>query len=196
MSEVVFDEMRRGRLTAEEARAILVDGARRQTAKTLRSRSAQDGDIARAFGEGLYGVEIGIPSLERAITVLDALAYGLAGKGLQIEPTGRHIRIVSGQEKAEFSLKEVTRTVPHEPTEAELAEEARRQKRRERYWRGEIAWAIHFRDMLALKRISFEQGSCFFRSTAMVMASAGNGLTAKLRQWRPSFRPSCRASRF
>lgn len=116
----------------------------RQTAKTLRSRSAQDGEIARAFGEGLCGIEIGIPSIERAIALLDALAYALAERGLQIEPTSNYMRIVAGQEKAEFSLKEVTRTVPHEPTEVELAEEARRQKRRERYWRGEIAWDYSF----------------------------------------------------
>jgi len=63
---------------------------------------------------------------------------------MNVARSTKQLRVVSGPEKVEFNLKEVIRTVPHEPSEAELAEEARRQKRRERYWRGEISWDSSF----------------------------------------------------
>lgn len=135
----------------------------RPTAKALRSRSAQDGDVARAFGEGLCGIEVGIQSIERAITILDTLAGALSEKGLHIEPISNQMRVTSGMEKAEFSLKEVTRTIPHEPTEAELAEEARRQKRRERYWRGEISWDYAFHEKSYPEKDTVRTGQLFLQ---------------------------------
>jgi len=135
----------------------------RQTAKVLRSRSAQDGEVARAFGDGLCGVEVGVQSVERAIAILDAVARALAEKGLHVTPDGNQMRVVSGPEKAEFSLKEVTRTVPHEPSEAELAEEARRQKRRERYWRGEISWDSSFQGKAWPEKDALRTGQLFLQ---------------------------------
>lgn len=120
--------------------AASIHPAIRPTAIVLRSRSAQINDVAKAVGDGFCGIEVGVQSVERVIVGLDALAHALAERGLHIEATGKQMRIVRGKEVVEFSMKEVIRRVPHEPTEAELAEEARRQKRRERYWRSEIQW--------------------------------------------------------
>ncbi|MGO4705794.1 hypothetical protein AB4072_08460 [Microvirga sp. 2MCAF38] len=136
----------------------------RLTAKTLRNRSAQRDEVAQAFGDGLCGIEVGIQSVERVIVALDSLAQTLAERGLQIEPTGNGMRIANGAERAEFSLKEITRSVPHEPTEAELAEEVRRQKRRERYWRGEIPWSNYsFQEKAYPEKDTLRTGQLFLQ---------------------------------
>jgi hypothetical protein len=135
----------------------------RLTAKTLRSRAAQHDGVARAFGDGLCGVEIGIQSVERAIDALDDLAHCLAERDLQIEPTGNGMRIVMGPEKAQFNLKELTRNVPHEPTEAELAVEARQQKRRERYGRGEIPWSVSLYEKAYPDKDTLRTGQLFLQ---------------------------------
>ena len=112
----------------------------RQTAKALR-RPTKDAVSVRAFGDGLCGVEVGIASAERAIVILHGLAGRLELKGLPLTPAGDGIRLARGADEAKFHIREVTKTVPHTPTEAELAAEQQRLRRRELYWQDPDRWS-------------------------------------------------------
>ena len=115
----------------------------RTTAKALRRSPDKDGTIS-ATGTGLCGITVGKASAERAIAVLDGLARALEERGGRLEPknNGMECLVGDGPDRIGFTLTEVTRKVKHEPTEAELAEEDRRRRKRERdrSWQGVELW--------------------------------------------------------
>lgn len=113
----------------------------RATVKSLRRCKLSDG-FASAIGEGLCGVRVGYDSIERAAYVLDQLARGLEAKGVPLIPTGQAMQVISGPDKAIFSLKERLSSAPHVPTPQEVAEEERRREQRERHWRNPSRWPV------------------------------------------------------
>jgi hypothetical protein len=112
----------------------------RLTVQALRRCKPSDAS-ASAFGDRLCGVAVGRESVERAAYVLDRLARTLEAQGTRLVPTGQAMEVAVGPDKAIFNLKERTRTVPHVPTAEELAQEARREEQRERYWRNPNRWS-------------------------------------------------------
>ena len=113
----------------------------RATAKALRRAPDKDGTVS-ATGTGLCGVTVGTASAERAIAILDGLARALEERGGRLEPKNNSMECLvgDGPDRIGFTLIEVTRNVKHEPTEAELAEEERRRRKRERSWHAGEYW--------------------------------------------------------
>lgn len=111
----------------------------RPTVQALRRCKPSDASAA-AFGDGLCGVTVGKESIERTAYILDRLARALETNGTPLVPTGRAMQVAVGPDEAIFSLKERIRTVPHVPTAEELAQEARREQQRGRYWRNPNQW--------------------------------------------------------
>ena len=102
------------------------------TAHALR-KARPDGDgIVRAIRSGHCGIEVGSASVERVITVLDALARALELHGQKLEPAGGHMLITSPPDTVTFTLKERIERRKHEPTMEELAKEERLRKKRDR----------------------------------------------------------------
>ena len=135
-----------------QATEVVTDAhpAVRRTARTLRQGRSSD-TVRSAYGEGLCGVEVGCASVERVICVLDIFpapreqqrgARALDERGLPLTPAGRTMQVERGRERIVFALKERAGTVKHVPTEAELAEEARRQVQRDRHWRNPERWPL------------------------------------------------------
>lgn len=116
-----------------------VHHAVRRTVQALR-RCKLSAFSSEAFGDGLCGVAVSQESIERAAYILDRLARALETKGTPLVPTGQAMQVSVGSDKAVFTLKERTRTVPHVPTPEELAEVARRREHRERHWRDPARW--------------------------------------------------------
>ncbi|MVT55300.1 hypothetical protein GPL17_33245 [Bradyrhizobium yuanmingense] len=102
------------------------------TAKALRKAKPDRDDVVRASGPGLCGIEVGVASAERVITILDALARALEARGLSIELPGSHMRVALAPDELTFSLVERIEKRPHVPTMEELAAEERQKKKRER----------------------------------------------------------------
>lgn len=115
----------------------------RRTAQTLRKKSSQTDDVAKAVGEGECGITVGIASIERTITIVDLLAGALEQRGLALEPTGQRMRVAIATDDVEFSLSEVTRWVPYEPTTHDLAYAARRDREIQHYVRAGIPRPSH-----------------------------------------------------
>lgn len=65
------------------------------TANALRKARPDGDDVVRASRIGHCGIEVGSASLERVITVLDALARALERHGQKLEPAGDHMRVTA-----------------------------------------------------------------------------------------------------
>lgn len=115
----------------------------RRTAQTLRKKSSQTDDVAKAVGEGECGIIVGIASIERTIAIVDSLARALEQRGLALEPRGQRMRVAIAVDDVEFLLSEVTRWVPYEPTTHELAQAARRDREIQHYVRAGIPRPSH-----------------------------------------------------
>lgn len=102
------------------------------TAHILRMARPDSDGVVRATRAGHCGIEVGSASVERVITVLDALARALEQHGQLVEPTGDHMRITAAPDRVAFSLKERVERRKHVPTIEELAKEERLRKKRER----------------------------------------------------------------
>ena len=102
------------------------------TAKALRKAKPDRDGVVSATAPGRCGIDVGVASVERVITILDALARALEARGLTIELAGGHMRVAIATDQLEFSLVERIEKRAHVPTTEELAAEERQQKKRER----------------------------------------------------------------
>ncbi|WP_315813856.1 hypothetical protein [Bradyrhizobium sp. SZCCHNR2028] len=102
------------------------------TAKELRKAKPDRDDAVRVSGPGRCGIEVGVTSAERVITILDGLARALEARGLTIDLPGGHMRVAVQPDELTFSLSERIERRPHAPTMEELALEERQKKKRER----------------------------------------------------------------
>jgi len=112
------------------------------TAKALRKAKPYRDDVVRASGPGCCGIEVGVTSVERVITILDALARALEARGLSIELPGSYMRVAMEPDELTFSLVERIEKRPHIPTMEELAVEERQKKKRERETR---LWSLGYK---------------------------------------------------
>jgi hypothetical protein len=99
------------------------------TARKLRKQRPNKDGIVSAIGDGYCGIEVGSGCLEKALSLLNALAIALETHGLTITPAGNRMAVAAGGEKITFRLREYVRREKHVPTEDELAAEERRRKR-------------------------------------------------------------------
>jgi hypothetical protein len=104
------------------------------TARKLRTHKPDKDGVVSAHGNGTCGIDVGTASLERCITVLDALARSLDAKGIAIAPTGSAVVVSTGGEQVPFRLTEYVRRDKHVPTPDELAAEERRRQRQRITW--------------------------------------------------------------
>ena len=102
------------------------------TAKALRKAKPDADQVVRANGQGHCGIEVGAPSVERTIAILDAIARALDACGLKIEPLGKCMRVALPPDNLTFSLVERIERRNHAPTMEELSREERRRKKLER----------------------------------------------------------------
>lgn len=102
------------------------------TARTLRKAKPDSDDVVRAVGQSHCGIEVGAPSLERVIWILDAIARGLEARGLKLEAAGTCMRVTISPDTISFSLKERVERRKHVPTIEELRKEEQRRKKAER----------------------------------------------------------------
>jgi hypothetical protein len=102
------------------------------TAKALRKAKPSAEETVRANGQGHCGIEVGVASVERAITILDALARALDGRELKLEPLGNGMRVALAPDSLTVSLVERIEKRKHVPTIEELAQEERRRQKQER----------------------------------------------------------------
>jgi hypothetical protein len=106
------------------------------TARALRKGHADTDDAVHAVGEGLCGVSVGVGCIERAITLLNALARSADAQELPIVPMGNAMKVALGPDSATFTLSERTRREKHIPTDQERAAEERRlhRQRKNQTW--------------------------------------------------------------
>lgn len=110
------------------------------TAKKLRTHKPDRDGVVSAHGNGSCGIEVGIASIERCITVLDALARSLDAQGTAIIPTGGGMAISAEGAKVPFRLSEYVRRDKHVPTSDELLAEERRRERQRITWDSPYGW--------------------------------------------------------
>ncbi|TGN76201.1 hypothetical protein EOW77_0031560 [Bradyrhizobium yuanmingense] len=108
------------------------------TAKALRKAKPDREGVVSASGPGNCGIEVSIASVERVITILDALARGLEARGLTMELPGGHMRVAVAPDDLTFSLIERVERRAHVPTVEELALEERQKRNGERYKRANL----------------------------------------------------------
>ncbi|WP_413992430.1 hypothetical protein ACMDCR_10245 [Labrys okinawensis] len=109
------------------------------SARALRRFKVED-TFVEATAEGMCGATVGCASVERVIFVLDRLAQALDAKQMPMICTGKAMQVAVGRDSVTFTLSERTQLVPHVPTPAELAEEARRKEQLERHYRNPSRW--------------------------------------------------------
>ena len=102
------------------------------TARALRKARPDVDEVVRADGQGHCGIEVGAGSVERTITILDAIAHALDARGLKVEPLGNCMRVALPPDSLTFSLVERIEKRNHVPTMEELSREERRRKKQER----------------------------------------------------------------
>jgi hypothetical protein len=111
------------------------------TAKALRKAKPDREGVVSASGPGNCVIEVSIASVERVITILDALARGLEARGLTMELPGGHMRVAVATDDLTFSLIERIERRAHVPTVEEPALEERQKRNRERHKRANL-WSF------------------------------------------------------
>ena len=111
---------------------VSVHRAIASTARVLRKVKPDKDGVVTASGDDQCGITIGVASIERVIGILDGLARHLDGRGLKLEPLGQKMRVELAPDHLFLTLTERVEWQKHEPTEAELAEEERRNRKKER----------------------------------------------------------------
>ncbi|WP_315731256.1 MULTISPECIES: hypothetical protein [unclassified Bradyrhizobium] len=102
------------------------------TARALRKAKPDRDNVVRANGPGCCGIEVGVTSAGRVITILDGLARALEVRELTIDLASGHMRVAVARDELTFSLVERIERRPHVPTMEELALEEQQKKKRER----------------------------------------------------------------
>lgn len=102
------------------------------TARALRKARPDADEVVRAGGQGHCGIEVGAGSVERTITILDAIANALDARGLKVESVGNCVRAALPPDSLTFSLVERIEKRNHVPTMEELSREERLRKKEER----------------------------------------------------------------
>lgn len=124
------------------------------TAKALRKAKPDKNNVVYAAGIGVYGIEVGLASVERVIVVLDGLARALDTQGLILVPNDKGLTITIGCDTVALKLAEHVRREKHVPTVEELAKEEKRQKRSSWEWSYERAYPEW--DHIRTGELSFE----------------------------------------
>lgn len=112
---------------------IVVEKPHRLLAPTVRSlrKGRPDGEGARsATGPGCCGVVVHADRAERAISILDFLLRRLVEKGLSAKPADTRLLIELDKDNVGLTLRERTRRVEHQPTEAEVRKHEAEKRRR------------------------------------------------------------------
>jgi hypothetical protein len=99
------------------------------TAKALRRAKPDKEGAVSATEEGTCGIVVGSSSVERVISILDALVSSLEGRGLNLVPNGKNMSVASEVETVTLSIVERVDRTKHIPTPEEIAKEERRQRR-------------------------------------------------------------------
>lgn len=99
------------------------------TANALRKKPGKTAEAMYANSQGHCGVDVGLASIERAITILNRLAYGIAAQGLKLEPKGTMMQVSKEKDLLTFRLVERVERRKHIPTAEELEKEAQQKKR-------------------------------------------------------------------
>lgn len=102
------------------------------TARALRNGKPDKDGVVCARGLGHCGIEVGTASVERVISVLDALARALEARGQKLKPTGTCMQVDAPPDTVNLTLKEKVEKRAHTPTMEELAKEERLRQKRER----------------------------------------------------------------
>jgi hypothetical protein len=100
-----------------------------RTANALRKHKPDKDGVVAAADNGSCGVDIGVASIERCITILDALARSLNAHGLTLVPAGNGMSVTTDGQTVAFRLNEYVRRDKHIPTAEDLVAEERRRKR-------------------------------------------------------------------
>lgn len=96
--------------------------------KARRSKPDDDGRVA-VMGPRKHGVSVHFTSVERTVSILDAIARIAEERGLKVVCDETDLSISVGQDKVPFGLTEKARREKHVPTPEELAKEKRRKAR-------------------------------------------------------------------
>ena len=117
------------------------------TARKLRKQRPDKDGVVSAIADGLFGIEVGIDSVERCICILDALARSLDIQDLSLVATGKGMAVTTSGQRVAFRLSEHVQRQKHVPTLDELAAEDRRRKRLAITWdspygRGYPEWDV------------------------------------------------------
>jgi hypothetical protein len=86
------------------------------TAKALRKAKPGADEVIGVSGLGCCGIEVGAPSLERTIAVLDSIARAHDARGLTVEPIGNCMRMALPPDNLTFTLVERIEKRNHVPT--------------------------------------------------------------------------------
>ncbi len=96
--------------------------------KVRRIKPNDDGRVA-VVGPRKHGVSVHFTSVERAVSILDAIARKAAERGLKVACDDMDLSVSLGQDKVPFGLTEKTRREKHVPTREELAKQEKRKAR-------------------------------------------------------------------
>jgi hypothetical protein len=102
------------------------------TVDALRGAKPDKDGVISACQRGHCGISIGATSLERVISILDALARRVEERGMALTPLDNEMRISIDKDGIECSIVEKVERVKHIPSVEELAEEDRLEKKRAR----------------------------------------------------------------
>ncbi len=96
--------------------------------KVRQSKPDDDGRVA-VMGPRKHGMSVHFTSVERAVSILDAISRIAEERGLEVACDEMDLSVSLGQDKVPFGLTEKTKREKHVPTPDELAEEERRKAR-------------------------------------------------------------------
>lgn len=94
--------------------------------KELRTKKPDDHGVVIVSGEKIPYTSVGLPSVERAIFVLDRIFRDLERRGIGIKLSRLWFTAARSEESVDFKLSEKVAKVKHVPTDYELQKEARR----------------------------------------------------------------------
>jgi hypothetical protein len=111
-----------------EAKPLTLPAWIERAEAALRTRKPDDRGLVRLKRKSAPRLSIGAGSIDRLIRFLSGFDTAISEQGWTLESSDEGLRVLVGLEPVAFAIEDRLSRKPHEPTAAELAEQARRKR--------------------------------------------------------------------
>jgi len=135
-----------------EAKPLALPTWIERTEAALRSRKPDDQGIVRLEKKSAPRVAIAAASIDRLTRFLSGFDTAISDQGWTLKPSDEGLRVFVGSEPVAFTIEDRLSRKPHQPTTAELAEQARRKRLGYSFF-GDMRWPKY--DYVASGELAF-----------------------------------------